>query len=119
MSRPSLRCIAALALCLALAASGPLAAKPRTELVPRAEATLESASAPPWKVLWNLLLSLWSKGGCSADPFGPCLEGQALNWTKGGCSIDPYGHCILDSSTTGSIPAVEGGCGLDPYGACR
>ena len=108
MSRPSLRCIAALALGLVLVASGPLAGKTRTDIHPRATVTQESVSAPPWKVLWNLVLSLWSP-----------VEDTNPSWTKGGCSIDPFGRCLPDQTPTGGSPELEGGCSLDPGGACR
>ena len=108
MPRPTLRWFAVLAFCLILVASGPLAGKPRTAPNSRATVNLESASAPSWPTLWNLVLAIWSQG----DDKNP-------SWTKGGCSADPFGRCLPEQSTTGGNLELEGGCSADPNGACR
>jgi hypothetical protein len=118
------RTLPLLVLCLLLAAPGISTAAPR-------------AQSPAGDLLgWlrGALVSLWSKNGCQADPFGQCITTAT---PKAGCRLDPFGHCIT-TSTTGTTkngcqadphggcldgltttPTTEAGCELDPFGRCR
>ena len=104
MSRPSLRCIASVALCLVLAVSLPLAGKTQSE-TSRPPAQVSQAGRPTGflPTLWKLLIGTWTKGGspaadsgCSLDPFGLCSGSQGTTdaETDNGCGLDPYGHCL-------------------------
>jgi hypothetical protein len=101
MSRPPLRRIATLALCLILAASGPLAGKPQAGVTPKpAPSRLITIPSDFFSPLWSRLLSLWSQNGCSVDPYGRCLPSPVPAppvHTEGGCRIDPYGQCLPGS----------------------
>jgi hypothetical protein len=63
----------------------------------------------------NAVVSLWSKAGCQADPFGRCVNGLTTPASEAGCQIDPFGRCV-DGLTT--APTTENGCGIDPFGRC-
>ncbi|HEX9940664.1 MAG TPA: hypothetical protein VGG03_01510 [Thermoanaerobaculia bacterium] len=43
------------------------------------------------------------------DRLGSLLTGI---WSKAGCTIDPWGRC------TPSTPAADAGCTIDPLGGC-
>jgi hypothetical protein len=69
----------------------------------------------PLAQLWNVLTSLWTKNGCSADPDGRCLSGSTVT-TDNGCSVDPSGRCLPGASATTVTP--KNGCQVDPNGRC-
>ncbi len=102
MPRPSLRRASALALCLILAASGPLLAKQRPETLPSLVGVSHTGPASFLAPLWSFLLNLWSKSGCSIDPYGGCTTGQGASGgppesTDSGCHFDPFGGCLPGS----------------------
>jgi hypothetical protein len=101
MIRPSLRCVAVLALCLVLAGSGPLSAKPRATVSPDSTAVSKGVPAAFWDTVWSFLVSVWPKNGSASDPYGG---------PKNGSSLDPFGN---PSSGQGSQP--DGSAG-DPFG---
>jgi len=48
--------------------------------------------------LWNAVVSVWEKEGCSIDPYGRCMPKSqttpdSQNSADAGCSIDPFGRC--------------------------
>ena len=94
MFRPSLRRIAALALCLAMAGSGVLAAKPRATVSPDSAAVSKGGPTGFLDTVWSFLVSVWAKNGASPDPYGG---------PKNGSGVDPYG-------------GRKNGAGADPFG---
>jgi hypothetical protein len=106
MFRPSLRRIAVLALCLALAGSGLLLAKPRASA--SSDSRVSKAHAPGiWDTVWIFLLSAWTENGSAGNPYGVD--------TKNGPASDPYGQ---PSSGQSSQPTTDNGCSPDPSGQC-
>jgi hypothetical protein len=75
----------------------------------------------PWDLfprIWAFLNGIWSKNGCSIDPFG-CPkqnEGTASGSNKNGCTIDPSGGCASLTVGSGSSTTSENGGSLDPSG---
>jgi hypothetical protein len=66
--------------------------------------------------LWEALVSLFSKAGCSVDPNG-LVGSQPPNSSsarscENGMTIDPDGHCAP------SATAADAGCSADPDGRC-
>jgi hypothetical protein len=104
MIRPSLRRIAVFVLCLVLAGSGLLSAKPRMAGAPDFAAVPRGDSAGFWDTVWSFLVSVWARNGASGDRYGGPKEGGAL---------DPYGK---PSSGQPSQPAGDEGGASDPYG---
>jgi hypothetical protein len=84
-----------LLLAAVLAAPWASAAAPRAEDSRPVQAV---APAPPELLgrIWSFLQSVWSKTGCSIDPFGRCDAdpGQQSVQAKSNCSIDPDGRCV-------------------------
>jgi hypothetical protein len=60
---------------------------------------------------WSVLVSFWTKNGCSVDPNGSCLPTAP---TKNGCQMDPNGRCLPAATAT----TLDNGCSLDPNGSC-
>jgi len=106
MIRPSLRCIAVLALCAVLAGSGPLFAKRRAAVSPDS-AAFSQVPAGVWDTVWRFLVNVWPKNGSAGDPYGG---------PKTGSSPDPYGGTSSGQGTT--QPEADNGCAIDPYGHC-
>jgi hypothetical protein len=104
MIRPSLRRIAVLALCVLLAGSAVLSAKPRATVSSDSAAVSKGAPAGFLDMVWSFLLSICTKNGSSPDPFGG---------TKNGSASDPYGN---PSSTQGSRQDGGNGSTGDPNG---
>jgi hypothetical protein len=96
MFRPSLRRIAVLALCVLLAGSGALSAKPRATVLPDSVAVSKGARAVGlWDTVRSFLISVWTKNGSASDPFGnPTSTQGSQPEVDNGCSGDPYGHCL-------------------------
>lgn len=95
MSRPTLRLIGSLALCLVLAASLPLAGTQQSGAAPpRPIATQAIAPVGLWALVWTTVHSLWTKAGCSLDPYGRCLPASPTPHLDGGFRVDPYGTCL-------------------------
>jgi hypothetical protein len=107
MIRPSLRRIAVLVLCLVLAGSGLLSAKPRVAGAPDLAAVSRGDSAGFWDTGWSFLVSVWARNGASGDPFGV--------GPKNGSAGDPNGK---PSSGQPSQPKTKNGCHIDPNGQC-
>ena len=108
MPNLSLRLIASIALLLVLAASLQASAAPSWSRAASHNASVSETPLSLWSLAWRSVQSVWSKAGCSLDPYGRCLP-STLQELENGCSIDPYGHY------RGSEKA---GCRLDPYGHC-
>lgn len=89
MIRPSLRRIAVLVLCLVLAGSGLLSAKPRAAGAPNSAAVSRGGSAGFWDTVWSFLVNVWTKNGSAGDPFGkpPASTPDGDN----GSASDPFG----------------------------
>lgn len=104
----TLRLVVAVALCLVLAASLPLAGAQRPGISARPVATPKAAQAGFWEFVKGAAYSLLN--GCSLDPYGACL-GATLPQPNNGCSIDPYGRCLPGAQ-------LDNGCRIDPYGLC-
>jgi hypothetical protein len=111
MSEPIVRrLIAVLALSALLGSPATSLAGPRPAA--RHSRTRAAAQAPlSW--LWNALVSVWEKEGCSADPYGRCVT-VSQPTTDAGCLIDPNGRCI----TITPQKKADAGCSADPYGRC-
>ena len=77
-------------------ALGALLGSPATSLAkPYAAARFSEdrmVSVPLLSRLWNAVVSVWEKAGCSIDPFGRCVPNSQTT-TDNGCSIDPFGRC--------------------------
>ena len=84
------------------------------------------SSVESFSGFWSVLVGLWAKNGCSADPDGSCLptaptkngcsldpDGHCLP-TKNGCQVDPSGRCLPAATTT----TLDNGCSADPNGRC-
>ena len=116
MIRPSLRRIAVLVLCLVLAGSGLLSAKPRVAGARDFAAVSRGDSPGFWDTVWSFLVSLWPKNSSSSDPFGGAKEGGASDpygGAKEGGASDPYGK------PSSGQPETKNGCSLDPFGHCH
>ena len=44
--------------------------------------------------VWNSLVSVWEKEGCSAVLYSRCLTITPSETADASCSADPYGHCL-------------------------
>jgi hypothetical protein len=66
--------------------------------------------------LWEALVSLFSKAGCSADPNGLVgsqpVTGSSIFSCENGGSLDPNGHC------SSSVAPADAGCSADADGRC-
>ena len=54
----------------------------------------QTTAKNPLSRLWNSLVRVWEKEGCSADPYGRCTPITPPQTANAGCSADPYGHCL-------------------------
>ena len=91
------RLIVVLALCAFLGAPATSLAGPRSVAARFSED--RTVNVPLLSRLWNAVVSVWEKEGCSIDPYGRCApKSQATpdsqNLSDAGCSIDPYGRCL-------------------------
>jgi hypothetical protein len=102
MIRPSLRRIAVLALCLVLAGSAALSAKPRATVSPDSVAVSRGGPVSLWDTVWSLLVKVWTKNGGAGDPYGV--------GAKNGSASDP------DGKPPASSPDGDNGCAGDPDG---
>jgi len=94
----TLRTVALLVLCVALASPLASAAAPRPQGQSFADRFTTGDAGDLFGWLRGALVSLWNKNGCQLDPHGLCV--------KNGCQLDPYGHCL------------KNGCEVDPNGSC-
>lgn len=89
------RLIVVLALCAFLGAPATSLAGPRSTAHFSEDRTV---SAPLLSRLWNAVVRVWEKAGCSIDPFGRCASKSQTTpdsqQSDAGCSIDPYGRCL-------------------------
>jgi hypothetical protein len=105
MIRPSLLRIAVLALCLVLAGSGLLSAKPRVAGAPDSAVMSKGVPVGFLDTVWSFLVNVWTRNGPGSDPDGR---------PKNGSSPDPDGK---PSSGQPSQPDGDNGGGAsDPYG---
>lgn len=91
------RLIVVLALCAFLGAPATSLAGPRSAATRFSEERTVSVSL--LSRLWNAVARVWeaagrpaTKAGCSADPYGRCLD--SLEKADNGCVIDPNGRCL-------------------------
>jgi hypothetical protein len=91
------RLIVVLALCAFLGAPAASLAGPRSTGRFSEDRTV---SASLLSRAWNAVVRVWetasqpsTKAGCSADPYGRCLND--VQTADAGCMIDPNGRCLL------------------------
>ena len=70
-----------------------------------------TAKVPASSRLWTILARAWEKAGCMIDPNSRC--GLSQPSLDAGCSADPYGRCLNGVQATS-----DAGCSADPYGKC-
>lgn len=104
-----LRLIAVLVLCLTLTVSQASASQARRESAVREVKPATLSFHGILDRLGSLLTAIWSKEGCSIDPWGRCIASTPT--TDNGCAIDPLG---CSTSTSNS----DAGCVIDPWGGC-
>jgi hypothetical protein len=91
MSRPSLRPIAVVALCVVLAGSGALSAEPRGK-ISSDFAVCEAGLPGFWDTVWSFLASVFTKNGAAGDPFGqPSSSQPSQPDSDNGSAGDPFG----------------------------
>jgi hypothetical protein len=86
------------------------------------------SSVESFSGFWSVLVGLWTKNGCSADPSGICLPTAPA---KNGCSLDPNGRCLPTKNGGQADPnglclsgpcattmTTKNGCEIDPNGRC-
>jgi hypothetical protein len=100
MFRPLLRHLLAV-LAVSLVLTTPLCEAASRGSAP-GQAHWASPVSPDLLGLWDWMMRLWAKNGCSIDPGGQ----------ESGCGIDPGG---IHPGATGS--KTDGGCGIDPSGS--
>jgi hypothetical protein len=105
----TLRTVALLVLCVALASPLATAAAPRPQGHSFADRFTMGDAGDLFGWLRGALGSLWNKNGCELDPNGLCV--------KAGCQVDPFGRCLNTLTTPTSTN--KAGCELDPFGRCR
>jgi hypothetical protein len=124
MKTPSSRKASVVLVALFLVATA-VSAEPRPGARAHSARIVGLSSVESFSGFWSVLVGLWTKNGCSADPDGRCLptaptkngceidpNGRCLS-TKNGCSADPSGRCLPAATTT-----LDNGCSVDPNGSC-
>jgi hypothetical protein len=104
----TLRTVALLVLCVALASPLATAAAPRPEGHSYTDRFTMGDAGDLFGWLRGALGSLWNKAGCEIDPNGLCV--------KNGCQVDPNGRCL--DAPTPPTSTNKNGCQVDPYGRC-
>jgi hypothetical protein len=113
MSRVSSRCKIAVVFLLILVWAAPWMSA--SEIRGRAEPRVQQLPAASlWELLgsgWEVVSSLWTKAGGSADP-----SGNPGSWIKAGGSLDPDGKPTSQPAPTCTTTNSDAGASAEPNG---